>query len=110
MGGGQTDEIALQHLDMFSYVGILSAGMRAFEERHAALLADPAAANEQLNLLFLGCGTQDPLAVEGMERGHALLVEKGIEHVYWTLEGAGHTWIVWRTALYDGFLPMLWRA
>jgi len=110
MGGGQTDEIALQHLDTFSYVGILSAGMRAFEERHAALLADPAAANEQLNLLFLGCGTLDPLAVEGMERGHVLLVEKGIEHVYWTLEGAGHTWIVWRTALYDALLPMLWRA
>jgi enterochelin esterase-like enzyme/glyoxylase-like metal-dependent hydrolase (beta-lactamase superfamily II) len=110
MGGGQTDEIALQHLDTFSYVGILSAGMHAFAERHAGLLADPALTNEQLNLLFLGCGTLDPLAVEGMERGHALLTDKGIEHVYWTLEGAGHTWVVWRTALYDAFLPMLWRV
>jgi enterochelin esterase-like enzyme len=110
MGGGQTDEIALQHLDTFSYVGILSAGMTRFEERHAELLADPAAANEQLNLLFLGCGTLDPLAVEGMERGHKLLTDKGVEHVYWALEGAGHTWVVWRAALYDAFLTLLWRA
>ena len=109
MGGGQTDQIALQHLDTFSYAGILSAGMYGFGERHAELLADPAAANEQLNLLFLGCGTLDPLAFEGMDQAHALLTEVGVEHVYWTLEGTAHTWVVWRAALYDAFLPMLWR-
>ncbi|HUT21514.1 MAG TPA: alpha/beta hydrolase-fold protein, partial [Anaerolineae bacterium] len=110
MGGGQTDQIALQHLDTFSYVGILSAGMYGLGERHAELLADPAAANEQLNLLFLGCGTLDPLAFEGMNQAHALLTEVGVEHVYWTLEGTAHTWVVWRAALCDAFLPMLWRG
>jgi enterochelin esterase-like enzyme len=45
-----------------------------------------------------------------MERTHALLEEKGIEHIYWTLEGAAHTWVVWRSALYYELLPRLWQA
>ena len=59
--------------------------------------------------LTLGCGTVDPLAIEGMERIHAQLTQAGIEHVYWTLEGVAHTWVMWRTALYYEFLPRLWR-
>jgi enterochelin esterase-like enzyme/glyoxylase-like metal-dependent hydrolase (beta-lactamase superfamily II) len=108
MGGGQTDHIGLNHLDKFSYIGILSAGRGDFAERHPDLVTDPAATNEKLNLLFLGCGTLDPLAMEGMESMHALLAEKGIEHVYWTLDGAAHTWVVWRSALYHKLLPRLW--
>lgn len=110
MGGGQTDQIGLAHLDTFSAIGILSAGMRDFDQRHAALLDNPESTNKQLNLFFIGCGTLDTLAYEGTEAMHSLLVEKDIHHVYWTLEGAGHTWVVWRTALYDEFLPLLWHA
>ncbi|MBN1873277.1 MAG: MBL fold metallo-hydrolase [Anaerolineae bacterium] len=110
MGGGQTNDIGLNHLDLFSHIGILSAGRFDFAEDHPDLAADPTATNEKLALLFLGCGTFDPLAIEGMERLHAQLTQIGIEHIYWTLEGAAHTWVVWRTALYDEFLPRLWRA
>ena len=109
MGGGQTDQIGLSHLDTFSHIGILSIGAQGFAERHADLLADPAATNAKLGLLFLGCGTLDPLASEGMDELHRLLTEKGIEHVYWTCPGAAHTWVVWRTALYHELLPRLWR-
>jgi len=108
MGGGQTDQIGLNHLDQFSHIGILSAGRGDFAERHPDLVTDPAATNEKLDLFFLGCGTLDPLASEGMSQMHTLLTEKGIDHVYWTLEGAAHTWVVWRTALYYEFLPRLW--
>ena len=108
MGGGQTDHIGLNQLDKFSYIGILSAGRGDFAERHPDLIADPAATNAKLKLFFLGCGTLDPLATEGMEKVHTLLTEKGIEHVYWTLDGAAHTWVVWRSALYHEFLPRLW--
>jgi enterochelin esterase-like enzyme len=110
MGGGQTEQIGLNHLDTFSHIGILSTGVRNFAERHSELINNPKDTNAQLNLLFLGCGTLDMPACEGMEALHELLKEKRIEHVYWTLEGAGHTWIVWRTALYFEFLPRLWRA
>jgi enterochelin esterase family protein len=109
MGGGQTDQIGLNRLDFFGSIGILSAGRGNFAENHPDLVADPAATNDRLNLFFLGCGTLDILATEGMEKTHALLTEKGIEHVYWTLEGAGHTWVVWRSALYHELLPRLWR-
>jgi enterochelin esterase family protein len=110
MGGGQTNAIGLNHLDLFSQIGILSAGRADFALDHPDLIADPAATNAKLDLFFLGCGTFDPLAIEGMERMHALLTEKGIEHVYWTLEGAAHTWVVWRSALYHELLPRLWRT
>jgi enterochelin esterase-like enzyme/glyoxylase-like metal-dependent hydrolase (beta-lactamase superfamily II) len=108
MGGGQTAHIGLSHLDTFGAIGILSAGGQGFEERHADLLADPEAANDKLDLLFLGCGTLDPLAVEGMESLSALLTQKGIAHRFWTLPGAAHTWVVWRAAL-SVFLPLLWK-
>ncbi len=109
MGGGQTDHIGLGHLDLFSYIGILSAGRGNFAENHPDLVADPQATNRKLNLLFLGCGTLDALATEGMEQMHALLTERGIHHIYWTLPGTGHTWVVWRHALYHELLPRLWR-
>jgi enterochelin esterase family protein len=109
MGGGQTDAIGLNHLELFGSIGILSAGRGDFSENHPDLVADPAATNAQLHLFFLGCGTLDVLATEGMERTHALLTQAGIEHVFWTLEGAGHTWVVWRTALYEQLLPRLWQ-
>ena len=109
MGGGQTDHIGLAHLETFSYIGILSAGLGDFETRHANLLADPAAANARLNLLFLGTGTLDAFASEGTRKLHTLLTEKGIDHIYWTLDGLDHTWVVWRAALYYEFLPLLWR-
>ena len=109
MGGGQTDQIGLSHLDTFSHIGILSIGAQGFAERHADLLADPAGTNDKLGLLFLGCGTLDPLATEGMEELHRLLTDKGIEHVYWNYPGAAHTWVVWRSALYHELLPRLWR-
>lgn len=110
MGGGQTNAIGLNRLDLFSQIGILSSGRFDFAQDHPDLVADPAATNKKLDLLFLGCGTFDPLAIEGMERTHALLAQAGIEHVYWTLEGAAHTWVVWRSALYHEFLPRLWRT
>ena len=109
MGGGQTDQIGLSHLDTFSHIGILSIGAQGFAERHADLLADPAGTNDKLDLLFLGCGTLDPLAIEGMEKLHTLLTERGIDHVYWKYPGAAHTWVVWRSALYHELLPRLWR-
>ncbi len=110
MGGGQADHIGLGRLDLFSHVGIFSAGARNFSERHADILADPVGTNAKLKLLFLGCGTLDTLAAEGTEELHALLTERGIAHTYWMLEGAAHTWVVWRMALYFEFLPRLWRS
>lgn len=110
MGGAQTDHIGLGHLDLFSHIGILSAGAHNFAERHADLLADPIGTNAKIKLLFLGCGTLDTLAAEGTEELHTLLTDKGVAHTYWTLEGAAHTWVVWRMALYYELLPRLWRA
>ena len=46
--------------------------------------------------------------VAGQER--ALLTKRGIEHIYRTIKGAAHTWVVWRSFLYYELLPRLWRS
>ena len=64
MGGGESLSIGLNHLELFSYVGGFSAGLAAttdFAKAYPALVADPAASNRQLHLLWIGCGRDDGL-------------------------------------------------
>ena len=63
MGGIESLQIGLNHLDQFSYVGGFSAAISpaTFAKDFAVLAADPQAANRQLHLLWIGCGTDDGL-------------------------------------------------
>ena len=59
MGGGQSLNFGLAHLDTFAWVGAFSA---APNTRPAAeLIPDPSAAKAQLKLLWLACGKKDNL-------------------------------------------------
>ena len=65
MGGGQAFTIGLKHLETFAWVGEFSSGLLSDTDFNLAkhlpgFLDDPARANQQLNLLFLSCGTEDP--------------------------------------------------
>ena len=62
MGGGQTLQIGLTHLDMFHYIGAFSAAARGqMEEQYKELFADPAASNKKLKLFYIACGKTDSL-------------------------------------------------
>ena len=106
MGGNQALTVGLNHIDKFDYVAGFSSGLRNPEQTLGSLLAEPAAANQQLKLLWIGCGEQDGL-VEANQRFHTLLAEKQIQHV-WKLTEGGHSWSVWRRYLNE-FLPLLFR-
>jgi enterochelin esterase-like enzyme len=96
MGGGESLEIGLNHLELFSYVGGFSAALRSadFQKTFGGLTADPVAANQKLRLLWIGCGKDDSLFAASGSFDKFLDAAK-IKHVFHQSEGA-HTWINWR--------------
>lgn len=108
MGGGQSLGIGLGHLELFSYVAGFSAALRQveFEKTFPALAANPQSANQNLRLLWVGCGKEDTLFVAARSFTD-FLKEKKIKHTF--REGGGaHTWIVWRRYLNE-VAPLLFR-
>jgi enterochelin esterase-like enzyme len=113
MGGGQAGRFGLGHLDTFSQVGIMSAGLggggstAAPADPIAPLAADPEKANKLIDLLWIACG-RDDAAMKGAKALHDALDKAGIEHTFLETEGAHH-WRVWRRYLRD-VAPLLFKA
>ena len=103
MGGAQSLTVGLGNLDRFAWVGAFSAGPPS-EEAKKAFLADPAAANAKLRLLWIACGKDDFLRQKN-EEYVASLKEKNVRHE-WLLTDGDHSWPVWRRYLAD-FVPRL---
>jgi enterochelin esterase-like enzyme len=109
MGGGESLSIGLNHLELFSYVGGFSAGLSGatdFAQTYAGLIADPAAANNRLHLLWLGCGRADSLFAVN-KKFSDFLTANGITHHFRESAGA-HTWINWRHYLNE-VSPLLFQ-
>ena len=107
MGGGQSLAVGLNHLELFAWVGGMSAALREPETTVAGFLADPKAANEKLKLLWIACGKDDRL-IEGARKLSETLSAKGIKHTLRETEGA-HSWPVWRKHLAE-FAPLVFIA
>lgn len=106
MGGGQSLRLGLGHLGRFAWIGAFSAAAFGLDPVLDVLAAQPEAANEQLNLLWIAIGKDDFLMeshTQFMER----LREIGLDHEYYETEGA-HLWSVWRRYLAE-FAPRLWK-
>ena len=121
MGGNQTLNIAISHLEKFSYIGVFSSGIisgrgaaapadnapfgAAWETQHLAAL-DNTANKRGLNLLWLSTGKDDGLITT--TRGTVeLLTRHGFKPVF--IESAGaHTWLNWRDYL-SAFAPQLFQ-
>jgi enterochelin esterase-like enzyme len=95
MGGGQTLNIGLAHLDTFACVGGFSS---APNTRPAAqLVADPEAL-KKLKVLWLACGNRDGLIrVSQGVRGY--LKEKNVAHI-WNVDSHAHDDPEWANNLY----------
>jgi enterochelin esterase-like enzyme len=104
MGGGQSLNFGLGHLDRFAWVGGFSSAPNT--KPPAQLLPDPAAAREKLKLLWLSCGNKDRL-IRVSQGVHAYLKEKDVPHV-WNVDGHGHDATHWRNNLYH-FLQRVFR-
>jgi enterochelin esterase family protein len=118
MGGMQTFQITLDHLDLFSYIGGFSGagGMLVLGDRkldagkdYNGVFADPAAFAKRVHLLWLGVGTVEPERMRtGLQRLHNSLSEAGIRHVFYESPGTDHEWQTWRRDLKD-FAPRLFQ-
>ncbi len=105
MGGAESLLAGLNHLDEFSWIGSFSSGgvRENFDQEFPGLNAS---ANDKLHLLWVACGTDDPLNDINLKI-NKWLRSKGIAHTEIETPGA-HTWMVWRRNLAN-FAPLLFR-
>jgi enterochelin esterase family protein len=116
MGGMQTFQVTFDHLDLFSYIGGFSGAAMAFGNQKLdpktslnGALADPAAFEKRVHVLWLGVGTDEPAMMHaGLERLHTSLVDANIKHIFYESPGTAHEWQTWRRDLKD-FAPRLFQ-
>ena len=118
MGGSQTLNIAIPHLDQFAYVGVFSSGLigafsgassagqgQTWEQRNLVAL-DNAKFKKGLKLLWFATGKQDSL-LNTSRSTVDLLKKHGFTPVFKETDGA-HTWTNWRNYLIE-FAPQLFQ-
>jgi enterochelin esterase-like enzyme len=96
MGGGQSLNFGLAHLDTFAWIGGFSSAPNT--KVPEVLVPDPEEAVQKLKLLWLSCGEKDEL-LRISERTHAYLEEKIVPHI-WHVEAGKHDFAVWKNDLY----------
>jgi enterochelin esterase-like enzyme len=123
MGGMQSLNIAIPHLDKFAYVGVFSSGLigafgrpgataatsgtpSPWEQQHLAEL-DRADLKKGLKLIWFSTGKEDRL-LSTTNATVDLLKRHGFEPVF-TESSGGHTWINWRNYLNE-FAPKLFQS
>jgi enterochelin esterase-like enzyme len=126
MGGMQTLFIALQHLDLFAYIGSfsgpivpsLTAGNLTVERlpkpfdvktAYGGAFADPPAFNKRVKLLWLGVGSAEPDQFRnGIGEAVEVLRRADVRLEYFESSGTAHEWQTWRRGFND-FAPRLFR-
>jgi enterochelin esterase-like enzyme len=94
MGAGQALSIGLNRLELFSRVAAFSGAGANPQDAFKNLSSK---ANEQLKLLWIGCGTEDA-GFNRVKDFSGFLNKAGVKHTFRSTEGA-HTWLVWRRYL-----------
>jgi enterochelin esterase-like enzyme len=117
MGGMETFEITLNHLDRFAYIGGFSGagsfltGRNQFDPKadYHDVFSDPEQFARKVHLLWLGVGTQEPERMRtGLLALHKSLERAHIQHVWYESPGTDHEWQTWRRDLRD-FVPRLFH-
>lgn len=96
MGGGQSLNFGLAHLDTFAWVGGFSSAPNTKPPEQ--LVPDPAAAAQKLKLLWLSCGNKDGL-IRISQGVHAYLKKNQVPHI-WHVDGYGHDATHWKNNLW----------
>lgn len=104
MGGGQTLNFGLAHLDTFAWLGGFSSAPNT--KPAAQLLPNPQEARAKLKLLYLSCGNRDGL-ISISQGVHAYLKANDVPHV-WNVDDHGHDGATWGSNLYH-FVQKIFR-
>ncbi len=104
MGGKEALVVGLNHPDQFAWIGAFSFGRVT---NTASLFPNlDARANQQLRLLWIGCGNRDKLLAPNRQFCD-WLTSQGI-HYTWVEKPGLHSYRVWRRDLAD-FVPLLFH-
>ena len=104
MGGGQSLNFGLKHLDTFAWVGGFSSAPNT--KPPVELVTDAAATTSRLKLLMLTCGNKDGL-INVSQGLHEHLKAQGVPHI-WHVDGNGHDAAHWKNSLHH-FAQKLFR-
>jgi len=96
MGGGQSLNFGLAHLDTFAWIGGFSSAPNTKPANE--LVPDPAAAKAKLRLLWLSCGKKDGL-IRISQGVHAYLRDHSVPHI-WHVDDNAHDPTHWKNSLY----------
>jgi enterochelin esterase-like enzyme len=111
MGGMQTLQIALTHLDAFAWIGSFSGPpLSGFDVKtsYGGAFSDPEAFNQKVRLLWLGVGSEEGRFATVVHDVHDSLEKAGIKNVLFESPGTAHEWLTWRRSLID-FAPRLFK-
>jgi enterochelin esterase family protein len=110
MGGMQTRQITLAHLDKFSHIGIFSGGSISMEDVKGA-----SGFKEKVRLVFVSFGSRE---LENRRPGgpfggdpkvnSAALKDAGINSQFYVSPLTAHEWQSWRRSLHE-FAPLLFK-
>jgi len=106
MGGGQALTVGLGNLELFGWVGAFSSAVPRGKKLDN-LLAEVKKSNDELNLLWIGCGRNDFLFQSNQKFIERLKAED-IKHIAQITDG-GHEWRLWRRYLNE-LVPLLFNA
>ncbi|HXR06182.1 MAG TPA: alpha/beta hydrolase-fold protein [Candidatus Acidoferrum sp.] len=102
MGGMQTHQITMAHLDKFSHIGLFSGGSIATSE-----ITDMAAFKKKVKVVFFSFGSLEPGAPSAKAAADALK-QAGVNSHYYESPGTAHEWQSWRRSLHE-FAPLLFQ-
>ena len=98
MGGGQSLNFGLGHMDVFAYVGGFSSAPNTM--RAAQLIPDVDKVKKENKLLWMVCGGADGL-MNNSAQLKAFCDEKGIPCTLINYPEQGHNFVVWKYGLYN---------
>jgi enterochelin esterase-like enzyme len=97
MGGGQSLNFGLGHLDTFAWIGGFSSAPNTKPPQE--LVPDPEKTAKQIKLLYISCGNEDGL-IRISQGVHAYLKEKNVPHI-WHVDEHAHDFQHWKKGLYN---------
>jgi enterochelin esterase-like enzyme len=101
MGGAETHNITLAHLDTFSHIGLFSGGVisPADVESHPDF-------KSKVKVVFASCGSFENPA--NINANHDALEKIGIKNTAYISPGTRHEFLTWRRSLHE-FAPLLFQ-
>ena len=116
MGGNQTCQLTVRHLDKFAWIGAFSGTGNGLSTAPIdpktfidGVFVDGASFNKKVKLLWIGMGTEEPEPFpKAIGEFRKMLDGAGVRYVYFSSPGTSHEWLTWRRDLND-FAPRLFR-